>query len=621
MIKSIRIKKFRQLENVYEEKIGLINELYGSNGSGKTSFISFISWIIYGETLDYGKNDDMNIDTFKPFELISGEIECDNDFVFTREFGYDESGKKTNDFYVNGRKTKNQIEYYNAINNCFNVNNINFKIKDCNILRALSDPYYLPNNETQFRTLISELLNIDTYSILFENDEYVDIKKDFDNQSKDYQMTKDFYKQKIKQIDNDLEEVIKRINEIKLIKFNKEEYDNLAKQINDETENFSYNEDNQLKENIDKLNDIYYKLIESRKKDLIEKPLSPEEKELKENKEKYNTLVNEYNTHKKSNEYNENLRNLIKQKIDVLNNELEEIKKQKFKEIKCPKCDTLINEDDYKKFNKEKVEKTKKLKEKIEIANKEYNSYIDFDITNEEKELSLLKENISRLKEVSNNNPIIYSSEQTNVLENEYNKQNTLVQELRSKEKERKEKAYTEHNNKIKELQEKYNSLHEDYIKSRDLEIYKKNKETLLHNKSVYELRLQKLEQYKIDEINLIKSKTSDIFGKDFEFEMVVKNKINDNYKKVCYASIDGLEHNKSNTAKFLKYSIMLLEKLKSYIGGCDIPIIFDIADNIGKKARKEIFDIIKSSQIFYTRISDDDNVDRKLNLIEKEIK
>lgn len=618
MIKSIRIKKFRQLENVYEENIGMINELFGSNGSGKTSFISFISWIIYGETIDYGKNDDMNIDTFKPFELIGGEIECDNDFVFAREFGYDENGKKTNDFYVNGRKTKNQNEYYNAINNCFNINNINFKIKDCNIIRALSDPYYLPNNETQFRTLISELLNVDTYSILFEYEKYADIKKDFDNQGKDYQNTKDFYKQKIKQVDSDLEETIKRINEIKLIKFNKEEYDNLANQINNENQNFSYVEDVELKENVDKLNDLYYKLIESKKKDLVEKPISPEEKELKENKEKLNVILNEYRTHKQSNDYNNNLRSLIKQKIDVLNNELEELKKQKFKEIKCPKCDTLINEDDYKKFNKEKVEKAKKLKEKIEISKKEYNSYIDFDLTNEEKEISSLKANISRLEEILSTNTIIYSSEQTNTLENEYNKQNELVRELRSKEKERKEKVFNEHNNKLKELQEKYNSMHEDYIKSRDLDIYKKNKENLIYNKGVYELRLQKLEQYKIDEINLIKSKTTDIFGKDFEFEMVVKNKTTDNYKKVCYASIDGLEHNKSNTAKFLKYSIMLLEKLKSYIGGCNIPIIFDIADNIGKTARNDIFEIIKTSQIFYTRISDDDNVERKINIIKE---
>ena len=62
----------------------------------------------------------------------------------------------------------------------------------------------------------------------------------------------------------------------------------------------------------------------------------------------------------------------------------------------------------------------------------------------------------------------------------------------------------------------------------------------------------------------------------------------------------------------------MMLEKLKSYIGGCNIPIIFDIADNIGKSARNDIFDTIKNSQIFYTRIDDNDNVGRKINIIKE---
>ena len=152
--------------------------------------------------------------------------------------------------------------------------------------------------------------------------------------------------------------------------------------------------------------------------------------------------------------------------------------------------------------------------------------------------------------------------------------------------------------------------------KLNNAKIYKQNKSVLLDNKSTYELRLSLLNEFKVNEINLIKEKTSEIFGNDFEFEMLVKNKSNDNYKKVCYASIDGLEHNKSNTAKYLKYSILLLEKLKAYIGGCDLPIVFDIADNIGKKTRNEIFELVKNSQVFYTRISDEDNVERKLNII-----
>ena len=42
------------------------------------------------------------------------------------------------------------------------------------------------------------------------------------------------------------------------------------------------------------------------------------------------------------------------------------------------------------------------------------------------------------------------------------------------------------------------------------------------------------------------------------------------------------------------------------------------IADNIGKTARNDIFDTIKNSQIFYTRIDDNDNVERKINIIKE---
>ena len=82
MITKIKIKKFRKLENVNENNIGLVNELYGSNGCGKSSFINFISWMIYGETLDYDTNDDMNIDVNKNEEFIGGLIECDNEYNF-----------------------------------------------------------------------------------------------------------------------------------------------------------------------------------------------------------------------------------------------------------------------------------------------------------------------------------------------------------------------------------------------------------------------------------------------------------------------------------------------------------------------------------------------------------
>jgi hypothetical protein len=62
--------------------------------------------MLYGETLDYGKNDDMNIDTHKPNELIGGEIiltDKNNEVSLAREYGYNEDGKKTQDFFVQRR--------------------------------------------------------------------------------------------------------------------------------------------------------------------------------------------------------------------------------------------------------------------------------------------------------------------------------------------------------------------------------------------------------------------------------------------------------------------------------------------------------------------------------------
>ena len=159
---------------------------------------------LFGETLDYGKSDDMNLDTYKPYELISGEItlfENDREVVLAREFGYDELGKKTQNFFINGRKVSKQDEYFKKVNDCFNLSNLNdLKIKAFNLQRALSDPYYLPNNEAQFREFITHLLNVDTYTTLFSNSKYESIKKDYDDQDQDYDKCKDFYNQKLHQM-------------------------------------------------------------------------------------------------------------------------------------------------------------------------------------------------------------------------------------------------------------------------------------------------------------------------------------------------------------------------------------------------------------------------------------
>lgn len=618
-IKNVNIKKFRQLENVEETKFGLVNELYGSNGCGKTSFISFITWILFGETLDYGKNDDMNIDSYKPFELIGGEITLENnnvEIIFAREFGYNETGKKTQDFFVNGRKVSNQKEYYSKIYKCFDIENFeNLKIKNFDLLKALSDPYYLPNNENQFREFISAILNVNTSDILFEDEQFKEIEKDFRNNDNDYQATKDYYKQKLNETELRLNKTKLRLEELEDVKYNEEEFNELSNELND-----LYNDNtNQFNEEIEetrkKIGTLYNELNVSKEKDLFNFENSEDKLELDKQQRELIRMQLEYFSAISMNDTNRSLIELVNEKLKAFEDRLEETKKTTFEEIKCPNCDTLINENDYKVFNKNKVETIKEIKEKIEITKKELKSYKIVDLTDLTNSVSKQKELVNVLEDKVKN-LVNCDSEETINIKNEISKQQELLEKLENDYECKIEQERANKQPKISELKDKICGLAQAKDKLATLNIYKQNKETLLFNKSTLETRLNRLEKYRLKEIELIKINTKKIFGNEFDFEMLVKNKTTDSYKKVCYASINGLEHVKSNTAKYLKYAIMILEKIKDYIGCNDLPIVFDIADNIGKTARNEIFNLIKNSQVFYTRIADDDNVERKLNII-----
>ena len=621
-ISEINIKKFRQLENINENNIGLINELYGSNGCGKTSFISFITWMIYGETIDYGKNDDMNIDSYKPNELIGGDIVLTNKdngekIKLSREYGYNELNKKINNFYVNDRKVSRQDDYYYQVNKGFNLNNLdNIKIKNFNLQRALSDPYYLPNNETQFRELITHILNLDTFNVLFnENEKYYKIKEDLIYQDKDFDKCKDYYNSMITKLEKELMQINSIMLEYKNSKFDEEKYNDLLKELN-ETNKLSFNNNKEIEEKYNEINKLQLEIVASKEEDINNIGISDNEKELNELKAKYNKLVMEYNSSLQYNNSIKSTKKLVKEKIELLNKDLEEVKKSTFKEIYCPNCNTLINEDDYKKFNQNKIERLKYIKDKIKKSNEELESYAEKDVNSMVDVLNKYLSRLEELKAIISNEKKDYTSDKTKQLIDKYNNLSKELANLTNEDNEKKEKFINEKQRKVDELSNQLLELSKEKDKQQRYLLSQNEKNKCLEEKMNYELKLSLLKEYKNDELTLIKNATNKIFGDEFQFEMLVKNKLNDNYKKVCYASIDGLEHNKSNTAKYLKLSIILLEKLKKYIGDCDIPIIFDISDNIGKTARNEIFNSIQYSQVFYTRIADEDNVSRELKII-----
>lgn len=619
-IKSITIDKFRKLENVKVDKIGLVNELNGSNGTGKTSFISFITWIIYGETLDYGSNDEMNLDTFKPDDYISGVIEFDNGFSLARTYGND-NGKIINDYFYNGRKCKSKTEYNECVLETFNVRNANIdniKIKSFNLLRALSDPYYLNNNPNGFRELISKLINLDTYSILFADQNYLPIKEEFDWQRKDFDLCLSYYKDKINSVDSDIKELKNIIN------INKSHLSN----INIDYEKMIA----QKKENEDKLDNIildYNNSIIEKQNSLLSKQnelaisIKKDNKNSDALKDKKNCLKQEYNSLvAKLNEVtleNNNIKNnisVIENDIQNITNKYNELKAKKFVEVYCPNCKTLINDGDYKKFNAEKVKQLNAYNEQIKQLDKDKET---LKVQETETLENQIKDKLKEIDSVNNqiNNVSSYESEETKKIQKEIEKISREKQELEANKNttiETKAQELIVENRNIDSQIEIYNH---NIAYNKAIDECNSALNNALKMKSNLSSKLTLLKNYKNEEIMLLKKNTTKIFGNDFDFEMLVKNKTNDNYKKVCYASIDGLEHTKENTAQYLYYSILMLEKIKKYINpDCDIPTIFDIADNLGETALNKIIDSVENSQIFYTKIEFKDNVERNLKVV-----
>lgn len=619
-ITKIVIDKFRKLENITENNIGTINELYGSNGSGKTSFISFISWMIYGETLDYGKNDDMNIDSFNPEEYISGSIYFSNgtdEYNIKRVYGYNEKGNKKNDFYVNDRKVSSQRDYYQFINKIYGIDKLDVKIKDFNLVRALSDPYYLPNKENQFRDFINQLLNIDIYKTLFENEKYKPLEEDFNFQG-NYDNIKDYYRQTNKKN----ESMLNMVNS--LIKtysdnskgYNKADYEKLENELN-EKKNLSYKKNDELIKYENELKELEQKINESKKNDLTNKTISQEEKELQELKEKYNTLLAEYNDYQIKNSNAKVDLFKINNLISAIDDEMDNVNKQKFTKIYCPNCNTLINDKDFKSFNKEHTERIKELSLKKEKLFDKKKTIVIKPLDEMEKQLSALKDSYKTLQDTFNQKPINYTSDETKALITQYNALCDKYNNLKADDDNKCGEFYNNLNAEIQEIEKQLFELRKAKDNYDVLQDKKEEKEILLDRISTIELKLSLLKEFKEDEIRILENATSKIFGDDFKFTMLVENKTTDSFKNVCYANIDGLEHNRNNTAKYLNISILMLEKIKQFINpNCDIPIIFDIADNIGKKTRELIFNEIKKSQIFYTRIADDENVERELKVI-----
>ena len=634
-IKEVYIKSFRALRDVKYDNIGLINEVYGKNGCGKTTTIEALNWMLSGETLDYGEKDDGNIDDLNHNELLDVTITMNDGQTIQRKFGYklQENGEETqvNYFYANDRKCKNQKEYYQYIDSMFGLR---FKTEQkLNLRTALINPYKfsLGVDPKILRKFIEELLNIDIDQKLMDTGKYIDIVNDYTKNLKNYNYLIEAYNKKMKDIDSQIN-VYNTQTENGKPEYDQIKLTDLKTQKLSLQQNYKPFEDAKLNELTLLGNGLTRLLAESQKEDIVNS-VSEEEKELNKKFNELKTKHNsDYDKYLDLNSATNILQSKIKytqEEISALTSEIALLRAKNFEIITCPNCHTIINEKGLNEFNEKKANDIKEKEgalnrrtEELAQLENEFNSNVDsinslIEILKSQKlDLANLK---SQLEKLSNDPNKVKKSSKTLELESQIETVKKQYNEQLTQYEINKQKYNEEYNSKLNALDEEINKMMFAYNEAMTYQNALDKKKELFIEKEELQHKIQVAKDFKKDKIIETKNQIHKIFGDEVDFEFIQEYKTSDNFKEVCYATLKGVKYNSMNTANKLQIGVLIIKKIKEFIGGCNLPIIFDISDNIGKQALNNILSN-SSSQVFFTCVDRTDESERQLKVL-KEIK
>lgn len=634
-IKEVYIKSFRALRDVKYDNIGLINEVYGKNGCGKTTTIEALNWMLSGETLDYGEKDDGNIDDLNHNELLDVTITMNDGQTIQRKFGYklQENGEETqvNYFYANDRKCKNQKEYYQYIDSMFGLR---FKTEQkLNLRTALINPYKfsLGVDPKILRKFIEELLNIDIDQKLMDTGKYIDIVNDYTKNLKNYNYLIEAYNKKMKDIDSQIN-VYNTQTENGKPEYDQIKLTDLKTQKLSLQQNYKPFEDAKLHELTLLGNGLTRLLAESQKEDIVNS-VSEEEKELNKKFNELKTKHNsDYDKYLDLNSATNILQSKIKytqEEISALTSEIALLRAKNFEIITCPNCHTIINEKGLNEFNEKKANDIKEKEgalnrrtEELAQLENEFNSNVDsinslIEILKSQKlDLANLK---SQLEKLSNDPNKVKKSSKTLELESQIETVKKQYNEQLTQYEINKQKYNEEYNSKLNALDEEINKMMFAYNEAMTYQNALDKKKELFIEKEELQHKIQVAKDFKKDKIIETKNQIHKIFGDEVDFEFIQEYKTSDNFKEVCYATLKGVKYNSMNTANKLQIGVLIIKKIKEFIGGCNLPIIFDISDNIGKQALNNILSN-SSSQVFFTCVDRTDESERQLKVL-KEIK
>lgn len=623
LIKKIKYDGLNGLSNsfTFNEKV---NIFAGSNGSGKTTSLDCLAILLFGESFSYGKTLEKHIDVKNKDKAIQLEmiVETDSKIIdengetknveikFSTIIALDKKGKFSKTLYVNDVKTTRE-KYEEKLCNIFKIPAELLKIEKMNILRCLIDPSEIEKSDNQgIYNLVKELTNVMSLEYFINNnEEYALIRQVLAISGYDFKETQNKLKNDLKTLETKLNYIEETISK------NEKEYNLEKESLDYETYNKNVDVYDGLIKKIRDLRESELKLNEKYKSSMNEdgktQQLHVQElhKSYLEELQKNNSLEKEKNAKINEIEKFKIKINNIEWQINSLNLDIQELKNLKFEEIICQECGKVANSKDKKKFEEFNNDKLVKLKREISEAEKQ----LEINKVNFEESKKYLEEVIypklknqeiitqEKLKKyMSGTNIVVEDSETTKALNEEIG--------LCLEEQNEIEKQLSELRPQLQSFNNKLNNINN--INNNIIVPNKNERENLLSQKADLELKLTILNDMNIEYIKLVEKAISETFG-DIQFNMIKESK-NGKEKINCYAIQNEKPIYNYNTASEIAIGCKIIQAIKNKLGIKNLPILFDIVDNIGEKSLNDILKYC-DGQLFCTKALFEENIKVKL--------
>lgn len=583
------------------------NNVYGDNGTGKTTLVDAHYWLYTGKNSDYSTK-------FEP-KPIDENGDCEHGLVtkVTEKLGIDgktvelsksweekwktRGGEKEklkgheSTYFINGiEKQKKEFESY-----------VNKNIIDTELIPLLTDPLFF--NSMHWQDMRENLLLLEgiTNEEVLEANDY-SIEPEIKKHGEDFQ---DKLKQEKKNIESQQGKIPTRIDENKENMKQQPEhsidwYKNKIDEIDEQIANLSDTDENQkLKELKTKLSDLEVERLKvkseikddiSKEKDKIRGKLEGLKKDRSDLKGKENKIENKI-------KYLENEINENEKWMDKLGKQFDEIKNSEPKEqFVCPHCGETVYDyeldsdtEDFYEERARKLEKInqqgKKTKASIEEKQQELNELHD---QRDEivQEIDDLAELIADNRKVLDNYPELEEhGKYTEVCK----KVDGLKKQIAKEKARDKVDSNQEQTRELKAKKQQYQQRIEDINFNIDLE--EKNQQ---HSKKLKQLRakldevqekINEMDQFIKDKAMMLQKKVNSRFN-IVQFRLF-EEKLNGSIKNTCIAMVNGVPYNENlNTGNKINAGIDIIDKLQQYYN-CRLPIIVDNSESV-----TDIYDI-----------------------------